>query len=115
VAALFAHFDWFKWCIRNFCKFTFRIHTTAGLCATLCAFVARVCLGARFQTLGNLKKKDGVIGEWIKLHNEELNDLYCSPQIVRVIKPRKMRWVGHVLRMREGSGVYRVAALFGHV
>jgi len=42
------------------------------------------------------------------LHNEELNDLYCSPNIVRVIKSRRMRWAGHVARMGEESGVYRV-------
>ena len=40
--------------------------------------------------------------------NEELNDLYCSPNIVRVIKSRRMRWAGHVARMAEGRGVYKV-------
>ena len=49
-----------------------------------------------------------VTGEWRKLHNEELNDLYCSPSIVRVIKSRRMRWAGHVARMEEGRGVYGV-------
>ena len=48
------------------------------------------------------------MGEWRRLHNEELNDLYCSPNIVRVIKSRRMRWVGHVARMGEESGAYRV-------
>ena len=43
-----------------------------------------------------------------KLHNEKLNDLYSSPNIVRVIKSRRMRWVGHVARMGESRGVYRV-------
>jgi len=43
-----------------------------------------------------------------KLHNEELNDLYYSPNIVRVIKSRRMRWAGHVARMGERRGVYRV-------
>ena len=41
-------------------------------------------------------RRDGVTGEWRKLHNEELNDMYCSPNIVRVIKSRRMRWAGHV-------------------
>ena len=44
-------------------------------------------------------KRDGVTGEWRKLHNEELNDLYCSPNIVRVIKSRRMTWAGQVERM----------------
>jgi len=52
--------------------------------------------------------RDEVTGEWRRLHNKELNDLYCSPNIVRVIKSRRMRWVGHVARMGEERGVYRV-------
>ena len=48
-----------------------------------------------------------VTREWRKLHNEELNDLYPSPNI-RVIKSRRMRWAGHVARMGEGRGLYRV-------
>ena len=51
-------------------------------------------------------KRDGVTGEYRKLHNEELNDLYCSPKIVRVIKSRRMRWAGHVARIGESRGVY---------
>jgi len=53
-------------------------------------------------------KRDEVTGEWRKLHSEELNDLYCSSNIVRVIKSRRMRWAGHVARMGERRGVYRV-------
>jgi len=52
--------------------------------------------------------RDEVTGEWRKLHTEELNDMYCSSNIVRVIKSRKMRWVGHVAHMGEGKGIYRV-------
>ena len=48
------------------------------------------------------------MGEWRRLHNEELNDLYSSPNIVRVIKSRRIRWAGHVARMGEERGVYRV-------
>jgi hypothetical protein len=47
-------------------------------------------------------------GSWRKLHNDDLHCLYSSPNIVRVIKSRRMRWAGHVARMGEGRGVYRV-------
>ena len=50
-------------------------------------------------------KRDEVTGEWRKRHNEELNNLYSSPNIVRVITSIRMRWVGHVARMEEGMGV----------
>jgi len=53
-------------------------------------------------------RRDEVTGDWRRLHNEELNDLYCSPKIVRTIKWRRMRWAGHVARMVEERGVYRV-------
>jgi hypothetical protein len=53
-------------------------------------------------------KKGELTREWRKLHNEELNDLYCSPNIVRVIKSRRMRRAGHLARMGERRGVYRV-------
>jgi hypothetical protein len=50
-------------------------------------------------------KRDEIINEWGKLHNEELNDPHSSPTILRVIKSRRMRWVEHVVSMREGRGV----------
>jgi len=53
-------------------------------------------------------RRDEVTGEWRRLHNEELNDLYALPNIVRVIKSRRMRWAGHVAHMVEERGVYRV-------
>jgi hypothetical protein len=53
------------------------------------------------------RKRYEVTGKWRKFHNEELNDLYSSPNIVGVIKSR-IRWVGHIVCMGEGIGVYRV-------
>ena len=53
-------------------------------------------------------KRDEVTGEWRKLHNEELNDLYSLPNIVRVVKSSRMRWAWHVARMGEDRGVHRL-------
>jgi hypothetical protein len=53
-------------------------------------------------------KRDGVTGEWRKLHNEELHNLYSWPSIIRIIKLRRMRWAGHVARMGEKRNVYRL-------
>jgi hypothetical protein len=53
-------------------------------------------------------KKDEVAGECRKLHNDQLCDLYCSPNIVRLITSRKMRWAGHVARMGDRRGAYKV-------
>jgi hypothetical protein len=50
-------------------------------------------------------KRDEMKRDWRKLHNEELNDLYCSPNIVRVRKSRRMKWAGHVARMGDRRGV----------
>ena len=55
-----------------------------------------------------MPKRDEVTGECRKLHNEELRDLYSLPNIVRVVKSGRMRWVGHVKRMGKGRGVHRV-------
>jgi hypothetical protein len=53
-------------------------------------------------------KRDEATGEWRRLHNEELNELYSSANIIRVIKSRRMRWAGHVARMGEKRGADRV-------
>jgi hypothetical protein len=53
-------------------------------------------------------KGDEVTGEWRKLHSEELHNLYSSPNIIRQIKSRRMRWAGHVARIGEDRNMYRV-------
>jgi hypothetical protein len=53
-------------------------------------------------------KRNEVTGEWRKLHNEELHDLYSSPSIIRIIKARRMRWTRHVARMGEKRNSYRL-------
>ena len=53
-------------------------------------------------------KTEEVTEEWRKLHNDELNDLYCSLNFIRVMKSRTMKWAGHVARMRERRGAYSV-------
>jgi hypothetical protein len=53
-------------------------------------------------------KRDEVMGDWRKLHNEELHNLYSSPNIIRMIKSRRMRWAGHVERMGETRNAYRI-------
>jgi hypothetical protein len=53
-------------------------------------------------------RRDDVTGEWRKLHNEELRELYSSPSIIRIIKVRRMRWAGHVALMREKRIAYRL-------
>jgi hypothetical protein len=53
-------------------------------------------------------KRDEVTGEWRKLHNEELRDLYSSPSVSRIIKSRRIRWTGHVARMGEKRNAYRL-------
>ena len=63
--------------------------------------------GERNDFCGGMKKFHEVTGEWGKLHNEELSDMYSLPNIVRVVKSRRMRRAGHVARMGEGRGVHR--------
>ena len=53
-------------------------------------------------------RRDEITGEWRRLHNEEINGLYSLPNIVRVIKSRRMRWAGHVARMGDERGAYKV-------
>jgi hypothetical protein len=53
-------------------------------------------------------KRDEVTGEWRKLYNKELHDLYSSPSIIRIIKSRRMRWAGHVARMGKKRNAYRL-------
>jgi hypothetical protein len=65
----------------------------------------RVSENRVLRIFGPKREEDG---SWRKLHNDELHNLYSSPNIVRVIKSRRMRWVGHVARMGEGRGVYRI-------
>jgi len=66
-----------------------------------------VCENSLLRRIFGLKR-DKVKREWRKLHNEELNDLYSSPNIVLVIILRRMRWAGHAAHMRERRGIYRV-------
>ena len=75
----------------------------------VCWFVC-VVLGFENRVLRRVfgPKRDEVTGEWRKLHKEELSDLYSLPNIVRVVKSRIMIWAGHVARMGQGRGVYRV-------
>jgi len=53
-------------------------------------------------------KRNKVTEEWRKLHNEELNDFYSIPNIIRAIKSRRMRWAGHVARMGDSRSIYRI-------
>jgi hypothetical protein len=53
-------------------------------------------------------RRDEVTGEWRKLHKEELHDLYSSPSIIRIIKSKRMRWVGHIARMGKKRNTYRL-------
>jgi hypothetical protein len=65
----------------------------------------RVSENRVLRIFGPKREEDG---SWRKLHNDEIHSLYSSPNIVRLIKSRRMRWVGHVARMEKGRGVYRI-------
>ena len=65
----------------------------------------KICFTFNYNVL---PKRDEVTGEWRKLHNEELRDIYSLPNIVQVVKSRKMRWAAHVTRLVEGRGVHRI-------
>jgi hypothetical protein len=93
-----------------------------GLCLkSLEDFTHRICLSLTLREEQRLRefenrvlwrifgpKRDEATGEWRRLHNEELNELYSSPNIIRVIKSRRMRWARHVARMGEKRGAYRI-------
>jgi len=86
-------------------------------CGTWSLILREVCKLRVFQN-GVLRrifgpKRDEVTVEWRKLHNEKLNDLHSSPNIVRVIKSRKMRWAGHVARMGEEGCIQRLGGQQG--
>jgi len=77
--------------------------------------VANIAGGKKLRVFENMMlrrifgtTRDEVMGQLRRLHNEELNDLYSSPNIVQVIKSRRMRWAGHVARIGEKRGAYRV-------
>jgi hypothetical protein len=99
-------------------KFTHQVYRTTILLVVLCGcktwfFTLREeCRPRVFENrvLRRIfgSKRDKVTGEWRKLYNEELNDLYSSRNIVWEIKLRKMRWAGHIARMGESRTVYRV-------
>jgi 1,2-phenylacetyl-CoA epoxidase catalytic subunit len=63
---------------------------------------------AQTETKKKKKKRDEVTGEWRKLHNEELNNLYSFPDIIRQVKSRRMRWAEHVARVGEERKVYKI-------
>jgi len=79
--------------------------------------IVRVIKSRRMRWTGHVARmgfcylgpeRDEVTGDWRKLHNEELKDLYCSTNVAWVIKSRRIRWTGDVARMGEGRGIYRV-------
>jgi hypothetical protein len=88
--------------------------TVAWLCIVAClsiaiATVVNTCyIAYSIHVTIFIPKRDEIIGGWRESHNEELHNLYSLPSIIRMIKPRRMRWTGHVARMGEKRNVYRV-------
>ena len=85
------------------------------VCVCVCVCVCELREERKLRVFENMvlrkifgPRRDEATGEWRRLHNEELNDFYSSPNILRVIKSRRMRWAGHVARMGEERGVYMV-------
>jgi hypothetical protein len=101
-----------------FCNLKIKIHTTIILRVFLYGFETwslTLRVECRLRVFENRvlrrifgPKRDEVTGDWRKLHNEELNDLCYSPNIVRMINSRIMKCAGHVARMAERRGIYRV-------
>ena len=83
------------------------LYRSIYICLPHCHLHTVIYTRGSIDTIFGLRR-DEVTGEWRRLHNEELNDLYCSPDIMRVIKWRRMRWAGHVACMGEERGVCRV-------
>jgi hypothetical protein len=81
----------------------FGIMGVRDFCLFVCLVLPCEFFYAELRILLFGPKRDDVTGEWRKLHNEELNDLYCLPNILRVIKPRKMEWAWQVARMGRGE------------
>ena len=94
-------FKFILW-VQFWCVFVF-----VCVCVCVCPLRLRVFVN-RVLRLVLGPKRDEVTGELRKLHNEQLSDLYSLPNIVRVVKSRIMRWVGHAARMGQGRGVHRV-------
>ena len=95
----------------NYCCHTKAIRITYSECVSVVSVILQaICICLIVMVCGLSPKRDEVTGEWRKLHNEELKGLYSSPNtsIVRVIISRRIRWAGHMARMGEGRGVYRV-------